>query len=155
MVVLPRVSLDTDLSEGMCFGCGQNNPIGLKLSFKKDGDSCRAEFTPDKAYQGWRGLVHGGILACLLDEAMSYAAHFQGVTCLTASMQIRLRQPVKVEEPLIITASVTKSRRKVIETDARVCLRNGTVVAEGTSKQFVTEDEQERSSKTEEFQNHV
>lgn len=155
MVVLPRVSLDTDLNEGLCFGCGRNNPIGLKLSFTKDGDTCQAEFIPAEAHQGWPGLVHGGILTCLLDEAMSYAAHFEGVTCLTASMQIRFRQPVKVEEPLIITASVTKSRRKVIETNARVCLRDGTVVAESTSKQFVTENEQEHSSKTKESRNNA
>lgn len=155
MVVLPRVSIDTDLNEGMCFGCGQNNPIGLKLNFKKEGDGCRAEFTPGKDYQGWRGVVHGGILTCLLDEAMSYAAHFSGAICLTASMQIRLRQPVKVEEPLIITASVTKNRRKVVESNARVCLRDGTIIAEGTAKQFVIENGQELNSKIQEPGNHV
>jgi uncharacterized protein (TIGR00369 family) len=141
MVVLPRVSLDTDLNEGLCFGCGQNNPIGLKLNFTKDGDTCRAEFTPGKSHQGWPGIVHGGILTCLLDEAMSYAAYFAGVTCLTASMQVRLRQPVKVEEPLVITALVTRSTKKLIEARASVCLKDGTLVAESTSKQFVIENE--------------
>lgn len=150
MVVIPRVALDTDLNEGLCFGCGHNNPIGLKLHFTKDGDTCRAEFTPDKAHQGWPGVVHGGILTCLLDEAMSYAAYFEGVTCLTASMQIRLRQPVKVEEPLIITASVTKNRKKLVEARASVCLKDGTVVAESTSKQFVIENEPAHGGKNKE-----
>ena len=150
MVVLPKVAINTDLNEGLCFGCGQNNPIGLKLSFTKDGDTCRAEFTPDKAHQGWPGVVHGGILTCLLDEAMSYAAYFEGVTCLTASMQIRLRQPVKVEEPLVITSSVTKNRKKLIETRASVCLKDGTVVAESTSKQFVVFNEPGHGGKSKE-----
>ena len=141
MVDLPRVTINTDLNEGLCFGCGHNNPIGLKLSFTKDGDTCRAEFTPGKAHQGWPGIVHGGILTCLLDEAMSYAAYFENVTCLTASMQVRLRQPVKVEVPLVITASVTKNSRKLVETRAKICLKDGTVVAESTSKQFVIENE--------------
>ena len=141
MVDLPRISLNTDLNEGLCFGCGHNNPIGLKLKFTKDGDTCRAEFTPDKAHQGWPGVVHGGILACLLDEAMSYATYFEGVTCLTASMQVRLRQPVKVEEPLVITASVTRNSRKLFETRARVCLKDGTVAAESTAKQFIIEND--------------
>jgi acyl-coenzyme A thioesterase PaaI-like protein len=141
MVDLPRVALNTDLNEGLCFGCGQNNPIGLKLRFTKDGDTCRAEFIPSKAHQGWPGVVHGGILTCLLDEAMSYAAYFEGVNCLTASMQIRFRQPVNVEEPLVITASITKNRRKLIETKARACLKDGTVVAESSAKQFVIENE--------------
>jgi len=139
MVVLPKVSIDTDMHKGLCFGCGQNNPIGLKLIFTRESDTVRAEFTPDRAYQGWPGVVHGGILTCLLDEAMSYAAYFEGVNCLTASMQIRLRQPVQVEEPLIITASIIKNKRKLIETRAQVCLKDGTVVAESTSKQFVIE----------------
>lgn len=141
MVVLPRVAISTDLNEGLCFGCGHKNPIGLKLNFKKDGDTCRAEFTPGEAHQGWPGIVHGGILTCLLDEAMSYAAYFEGVTCLTASMHVRLRQPVKLEVPLVITASVTRNRKKLIETRACVCLKDGTIVAESTSKQFVVENE--------------
>jgi uncharacterized protein (TIGR00369 family) len=131
------VTLDTDLDEGMCFGCGRNNPIGLKLSFQRDGDGIRAEFTPAAAYQGWPGYVHGGILACLLDEAMSNAAYGAGVTSITASQEIRFRQPAEVAVPLVVTASVTKHGRMVMETEAKVCLKDGTVVAESTAKQFV------------------
>ena len=155
MVVLPRVALNTDLNEGLCFGCGQKNPIGLKLSFTKDGDTCRAEFTPGKVYQGWPGLVHGGILACLLDEAMSNAVYAEGIACLTASMQIRLKQPVEVEIPLTITALVTKKNRKLIETKARICLEDGTVIAESTAKQFIAENEPGQVDKVKESRSHV
>jgi acyl-coenzyme A thioesterase PaaI-like protein len=150
MVVIPRVELDTDLSEGLCFGCGRNNPIGLKLKFIKDGDTCRAEFKPEKVHQGWPGVVHGGILACMLDEAMSYAAHFEGFTCLTASMHIRLRQPVRVEESLVITAAVIRNRKKLIDTIAEVCLKDGTVVAESTAKQFIVENDRGHAGKRKE-----
>ena len=155
MVAIPKVSLNTDLNEGLCFGCGHNNPIGLKLNFTRDGDTLRAEFTPDKLYQGWPGLVHGGILYCLLDEAMSNAAYAEGVTCLTAIMTTRLRQPVEVEVPLVITARITKHRRKLIETTGKVCLKDGTVVAEGTAKQFVVDNESVQSSKVRESRKHV
>lgn len=155
MVVLPKVSIDTDMHEGMCFGCGQNNPIGLKLNFMKDGNTVRTEFTPAKVYQSWPGVVHGGILTCLLDEAMNYAAYFEGVNCITAQMEIRLRQPVSIERPLVITSSVVRNRRKVIETKAMVCLKDGTVVAEGTSKQFVVEAEQGGSGNREESKSHA
>lgn len=155
MVVLPKITLNTDLNEGLCFGCGQNNPIGFKLIFTRDGHTCRAEFTPDKAHQGWPGVVHGGILYCLLDEAMSNAAYAEGVTCLTANIQIRLRQPVKVEVPLVITAQVTRSRKKLIETTGKVCLKDGTVIAESTAKQFVFENETGNGDRTKESRSHV
>ncbi|MFC2066791.1 PaaI family thioesterase [Chloroflexota bacterium] len=137
MATLPRVSINTDMSAGMCFGCGQNNPIGLKLDFEWDGKTARTEFTPNKLYQGWLGVVHGGILACMLDEAMSYAARFEGNHCLTTQIEIKFRHPAPVEEPLVVTSSVTRHTRKLIDTMAQVSLKDGTVVAEARAKHFV------------------
>jgi uncharacterized protein (TIGR00369 family) len=140
MVAIPKVQLNTDLNEGFCFGCGQNNPIGMKLQFTKDGQTIRAEFTPDKMHQGWPGLLHGGILMTLLDEAMSNIAYATGNTCLTAAIEIRWRQPVKVAVPLVVTAWITRQRKKLIETAGKVTLKDGTVIAESTAKQFVAEN---------------
>ena len=61
MVRLPRVSINTDLSDGLCFGCGQNNPIGLKLIFRRDGYGVRTEFNPNQQHQGWPGVLYGGM----------------------------------------------------------------------------------------------
>jgi uncharacterized protein (TIGR00369 family) len=155
MVALPKVKLNADLDEGLCFGCGRNNPIGLKLKFTRDGDAIRAEFTPPKNFQGWPGLLHGGILGTLLDEAMSNVAYATGSTCLTASIEIRLKQPVKVEVPLVVTARVTRQRKKLIETEGRVCLQDGTVVAESTAKQFIAENEAGRPDRVRETRRHV
>jgi uncharacterized protein (TIGR00369 family) len=155
MVAIPKVTLNTDLNEGYCFGCGQNNPIGLKLHFTRDGDSVSTEFTPDRAHQGWPGLLHGGILGTLLDEAMSNAAYATGSTCLTASITIRLRQPVEVEAPLVVTARVTRHGRRLIETAGRVCLKDGTVIAESTAKQFVAENGAGKVDKVRVTRRHV
>ena len=57
-----------------CFGCGTLNPIGLKLTFKWDGDKYSALWTPQREHQGRAGRVHGGLLALVLDEALSRAA---------------------------------------------------------------------------------
>ena len=141
MVELPKVSLNTNLDEGLCFGCGRNNPIGLQLKFEREGKGCRAEFQPDDRYQGWPGILHGGITTCILDEAMSWAAYFAGESCLTASMEVRLRQPVKIDGKLIVSAAVTKQSRRLLEAEAKLELEDGTVVAEGTSKQFVVRHE--------------
>lgn len=155
MVYIPKVTLNADLDEGYCFGCGMNNPVGLKLKFSRDGDSLSTEFTTDRTHQGWPGLVHGGILGCLLDEVMSNVAYATGYTCLTASISMRLRQPVPVEMPLVITARITRQRKKLIETEGRICLKDGTVIAESTAKQFIAENEGGKVDKVSEKRTHV
>ncbi|MFC2022493.1 PaaI family thioesterase [Chloroflexota bacterium] len=137
MTTWPQISINTDGDYSLCFGCGQANPIGLKLSFQRDGKTARAEFTPTEFYQGWSGLVHGGIIICLLDEAMSYAAIFEGMHCITAKIQVKLKRPASINELLVITSSVTKKTRRLIETRAAVSLKDGTLIAEGTASHFV------------------
>jgi acyl-coenzyme A thioesterase PaaI-like protein len=155
MVAIPKVVLNSDLDEGLCFGCGRNNPIGLKLHFVKEGDGIRTEFQPDRFYQGWPGLLHGGILQTLLDEVMSNVAYATGQTCLTASMTVRLRQPVPITETLVVTGRITRQRKKLIETEGRVCLKDGTVVAEANAKQFIAENEAGKPDKVRESRSHV
>ncbi|MFC1861387.1 PaaI family thioesterase [Chloroflexota bacterium] len=137
MVTWPKISVDVDTGFSKCFGCGPENPIGLKLHFEWDGETARAEFTPGELYQGWSGYVHGGIISCLLDEAMAYAAVFSGVYCVTAKMDVRLKRLALIGEPLVITSSITKKNKRLIETRAAVTLGDGTLIAEGTSTQFV------------------
>ncbi len=136
----PQVPLDFKKGYSFCFGCGKKNPIGLKLEFEWDGRTARAEFTPTELYQGWSGVVHGGIVICLLDEAMGYAARFAGMNCVTASMQTRLRRPALIGESLIITAYIAENKRRVLKTRASVSLRDGTPVAEGTASMFVMKE---------------
>ncbi|MDH5695474.1 MAG: PaaI family thioesterase [Dehalococcoidia bacterium] len=133
----PQVSIDTEKELTMCFACGRENPIGLKLSFEWDGKAAVAEFTPGKFHQGWSGLVHGGIISCILDEAMSYATLFKGVNTLTAKMQTRFRRPARIDEPLIITASLIKKTRRLAEAKAEVSLKDGTPVADSIATMFI------------------
>jgi uncharacterized protein (TIGR00369 family) len=151
--VIPKVVLNTDLNEGFCFGCGKNNSIGMKLHFTRDGDVIRAEFTSDKMHQGWPGLLHGGIVMTLLDEAMSNIAYATGQTTLTARMEVTWRQSVKVEAPLVVTAWITRQRKKIIETAGKVALKDGTIIAESTAKQFIAENAAE--DKVKETRSHV
>ncbi len=152
---LPRVTLNTDLNEGFCFGCGVNNPVGLKLKFTREGDAVRAEYTPEKHFQGWPGLLHGGLTGTLLDEAMSNVAYATGHTCLTASITIRIRQPIPVDATLIVTARVTRRRKKIIETEGALALADGTVVAEATAKQFIVANTAPQGDLVREKQDHV
>ena len=143
MTTWPQISIDTDRGYSQCFGCGQDNPIGLKLSFQWDGKTVRAEFTPTEFYQGWSGLVHGGIIICMLDEAMSWVALFEGMNCVTAKMQVKLRRLTSIGEPLIITGSITKKTRKLVATKAAISLKDGTPIAEATATHFVVHSQNE------------
>ena len=152
---LPKVTLNTDLNEGFCFGCGVNNPVGLKLKFTREGDSIRAGYTPDRYFQGWPGLLHGGLTATLLDEAMSTIAYSTGHTCLTATITIRQRRPIPVDAPLTVTARITRRRKKIIETAGTLSLADGTVVAEATAKQFIVENDAPQGDLVREKKDHV
>ena len=124
----------------MCFACGQENPIGLKLRFRSDGETVRAEFTPGELHQGWPGIVHGGIINTLLDEAMVYAPFFHGIHCVTAKMEVRIRQPVLVGQQLFISSIIARKTRRLIETEANIVLEDGTTVAEGKATMFVVNE---------------
>jgi len=133
----PKVAVKIDKDFDMCFACGQKNPIGLKLRFTKEGDGVRTEFTPSELHQGWSGVVHGGIIGCILDEAMSYAALYSGVNSLTARMQTRFKLPLPTSQSVVITARVKKQTRKLIEAEAEMHLKDGTPVADSTATMFV------------------
>jgi beta-phosphoglucomutase family hydrolase len=110
----------------------------LKLSFQWDGKTARTEFTPTRFYQGWPDIVHGGIIATMLDEAMGQATLFSGFfDFLTAAIQVNFKHPASIGEPLVITASVTRKKERSIRVKGRVALLDGTLVAEGTATQVL------------------
>jgi acyl-coenzyme A thioesterase PaaI-like protein len=123
----------------MCFGCGQSNPIGLKLKFSWDDNSrtASAEFVPGENLQGWAGFVHGGVTACVLDEAIGWAALFSGYTCVTARIQVRFRKMIPVNQPFTVLCTVTSQDSRFIKTEAKIIDYNGHIFAEGTSTQYI------------------
>jgi len=57
-----------------CFVCGEANPLGLKLRFESDGQIVRTRFTPCPDHMGFKDVIHGGLLATVLDEIMVWFA---------------------------------------------------------------------------------
>ncbi|MFC2020125.1 PaaI family thioesterase [Chloroflexota bacterium] len=125
----------------MCFGCGRDNSIGLKLSFERDGHGVRTEFTPTELYQGWRGMVQGGIIATMLDEAASHAIMCDGMNPVTAKMEIRFRQPALIGEPLTLTGHVTRKTSRRVEARAAITDKDGRLIAESISTFVIVEAE--------------
>ena len=98
----------------MCFACGQDNPVGLRIRFDVDGDVCTAEFTPNENHVGFRNTVHGGILYTALDDVTANVLYQQGRKAHTARCEIRYRQPARVGETLKLKGWIENERRRLV-----------------------------------------
>ena len=118
-----------------CFACGIENPMGLHVRFAPDGDGgVVATYEPRREDQGFPGVMHGGVAASLLDEAMAwamFAAH--RVLGVTAKMELRYRRAVDLDAPLTLRARVTRQRGRRIEVEATLTDAGGDLLVEGSS----------------------
>ena len=120
-----RLSVDD-----MCFACGSKNPIGLKLEFHFDGDDYVTAFEVRPEYQGWAGIVHGGLLATALDETMARLLWEKEIEAITGRLEVRYRKPVKIGDKLEIRGRIARRRSPVVETVAEARRPDGEAVAE-------------------------
>lgn len=118
-----------------CFGCGQDNEGGLKLIFRKEPGKASSEFILDKKFQGYQSMVHGGVIATIMDEAMVHAAMADGFFPVTAEMTIRYIKPVYVEQLLAVEGRLTEKGSRKLEARAQLIDRKtGVVCAESSAK---------------------
>jgi acyl-coenzyme A thioesterase PaaI-like protein len=117
----------------MCFVCGLENPAGLKLVFYETGpDEVMAAYTPPEHFQGYPGVLHGGIVASLLDEVGGRVVmigdhnHFM----MTAKMETRYRRPTPLGQVLTVYGRLVKRRGRLALAHAELRLPDGTVTAE-------------------------
>ncbi len=123
------VELDDDK---MCFVCGQDNHGGLRLVFSLDREnkSLAADFTPAKTWQGYKDVVHGGIISAVLDEAMTKLAYSFGMNAVTGKLTVRFKKPLMVGENVRVTGRILKESGRTVEASAEAVKDDGTVVAE-------------------------
>ena len=102
-----------------CFVCGVRNDAGLKMRFfesETEPLEITAEYSVPADYQGYPGVVHGGIIASMLDEVTSRTV-FRGDPprfVVTASLNVRYRKPVPIETPLKLMGRIVKQKGRVI-----------------------------------------
>lgn len=114
----------------LCFGCGSENPRGLRMRFRLEDGQALATFEPESSLQGYPGRMHGGGVATMLDEAMGWAAYAAGAWAMTARMTMRFRRPVPLKGPLTVTGWVTKERGRYLELRSEVRSGDGALLAE-------------------------
>lgn len=126
---------DTSVYQG-CFACGQRNDAGLKLVFRREGDEIVTDYTPEPRFQGFPGVVHGGILTTLLDEALSRTATIEGRWMMTGKLEMRFRNAAPVGRKLRVSARALSSRSRMVQAvgEIRLAEEPGTIIAtaEGT-----------------------
>lgn len=121
--------------DGHCFACGSRNPSGLGLVFREEGGGrVTAAFTPGKVHQGFKDLVHGGIITTVLDEAMMKAVLLRGIEAVTAEITVRFKRPLHVGDPSTIEAEITTMGNRLILAAARVTGPDGGVIADAAAK---------------------
>jgi len=98
-----------------CVVCGHDNPHGLGLQFvpSEDGLSVSAAFTCSEPFQGYAGLLHGGVVSAMLDGAMVHCLFRAGRVAYTGSLEVRFLQPVIVGRNAIVTARLDTSRGRM------------------------------------------
>ena len=121
-----------------CFACGPENPNGLHMQFEYSEGVASCTVVPGHAFAGWSNIMHGGVVATLLDEAMAHATLTTGERAVTARLEVRFRKAVPTGVPLVVEGRVTGRRGRVLEVSGILRGADGTVYANAQSR-FVTE----------------
>ena len=121
------------LKKNYCFACGQDNPEGMHLKFALDRDRKQfvSHFRLSKRYTGPPGYCHGGIIATVLDDAMSKLNKWRDVIAATSQLRIEYLKPVPLHEPLTVESRELNKRGRRLTHIAEILDRKGRVLARG------------------------
>lgn len=116
-----------------CFACGTLNAQGLHLDLHLEADRCWTELELDPRFQGWDEIAHGGIISTILDEVMAWSLVATDNWGVTAKLNVAFRRPVALRTPIRAEGWITQSRRRVVDTAARIVdVATGTELATAT-----------------------
>lgn len=103
-----------------CFACSPYNHAGLHLDFWEDGDDIVTKWKPSKQYEGWIGVLHGGIQATLLDEIGGWVVMLKlKTTGVTSEMNVQYLKPVKVTNgELTIRGRIVSEEGRIAKIEA-------------------------------------
>ncbi|MCD4768602.1 MAG: PaaI family thioesterase [Bacteroidales bacterium] len=86
-----------DPAQSRCFACSTSNPIGLHLEFEESDDFVHATWQPTEYYQGYLNVLHGGIIATLLDEIGAWCVNVKiGTAGVTSELNVKYLKPVRL-----------------------------------------------------------
>ncbi len=98
-----------------CYVCGKENARGFQLLFshpKKGRLLAEVVFGPE--HQGFKNIVHGGMVTMLLDEMMINLAWIEGAPCVTAELTVRLKKAIRVGERVFLEGHIDRQQPRAI-----------------------------------------
>ena len=117
-----------------CIVCGRANGCGLGLRFSlRDDGGVEACFQCKAHFQGYEGLLHGGVTSSLMDGAMTNCLFAHGVAAVTAEITVRFRHPISLHADLVVRAHITRSQAPLHIVEAEI-VQDGQVKAKATGK---------------------
>ena len=122
----------------MCFVCGEKNPAGLKIRLRTDAERGEAasDVTFAPHFQGWAGIVHGGLLATVLDEALIYAAGARGFKCVTGEVTVRYVKPASTGVTYALKGRFVEDKGRIVLAESTLLDADGQEVARASGKLF-------------------
>lgn len=127
--------------QSTCIACGVDHPHGLRLAFTEASEGVQvAYWTATAAWEGFVGLLHGGILATLADEAMAKAVVARGWEAVTGELRVRYQAPVVPGDRLEIRGRVLDRRNRRIHAEATVRKHDGSLCLRAQSTFVMVSD---------------
>ncbi len=122
----------------VCFVCGERNPSGMRLRLRVDAErgEAAAEVTFAERFQGWAGIVHGGLVATVLDEALIYAAGAKGHKCVTGEITVRYVKPASTGIPYSLKGRFLEDKGRIVQAESFLVDADGQEIARATGKLF-------------------
>ena len=114
-----------------CYVCGKKNSEGFKLDFKHPGKGIlTAQVAFSRKHQGFKGIVHGGMMSMILDEMMVNLAWAEGIPAVTGKLTVRLKKAAKVGETLLFEGRLGELKGRVLHATATAKNKAGETLAE-------------------------
>jgi len=113
-----------------CFGCAPKNPIGLKLEFEAVHRQCSSRFSLGPDYESYPGVIHGGIVATILDETLAQAVYHHGNgSAFTVGLRVRYGHPMETNIPHVAIGEIIRADSTLIRASGRIQRDTGELIA--------------------------
>lgn len=120
-----------------CFVCGKENPKGLKLDIKKKDGFTYAEFSLDRNYEGYPNIIHGGIIAAILDDVMANTMFLDGYILYTVELNVKYLKHCLVNERLFAFGYPKETHLNILTTYGEIKNEAGEIKATALGKYFI------------------